>query len=317
MKRPPGSLLALGVAVVALIPDLTLSTYRLGILALVASYTIASLAQNLLAGYAGIPSLGNVAFFATSAYWTASLITQSGVPALPAMLLGVGAAGLVGFAIGLPAIRISGMHLAIVTVAIVFVAQELMAQRDQSQGQTGVTVSVPGWFLQERALYAVAVLLSAACYLAIWNMLRSRSGRAILAVTENPYAAQSVGVNPTAYRLLAFVISGVLTGAAGVIYLYYAHTVTPGGFPLDLSLAFLTMIIVGGSRSLGGSLLGALLIGLLPQFLALLPAEIARINVQESVSAIYAILLLVALRFFPDGIWSVVEGRWPALREEL
>lgn len=317
MKRPPAAPLAGILAAVALLPAVVMSPYRLGILALVACFTIASLAQDLLAGYASIPSLGNVAFFATSAYCTASLMTQGGLPVPIAMAVGVAAAGLVGLAIGLPALRISGMHLAIVTVAIVFVAQELMAQRDQSQGQTGVSVNAPQWLLGERGLYITAIVVAALCYCAVWNMLRSRSGRAVLAVSENPYAAQSVGINPTAYRLLAFVISGVITGIAGVVYLYYAHTVTPGAFPLDLSLAFLTMIIVGGSGSLGGSLLGAVLIGLLPQFLSIFPAEIARINVQESVSGIYAVLLLAALWFFPDGIWNVVARRFPAFIERL
>jgi branched-chain amino acid transport system permease protein len=136
--------------------------------------------------------------------------------------------------------------------------------------------------------------------------LKSRTGRAIVALSDNPYAAAAAGIDATKHRLLAFVLSGVVTGVAGTIFLYYAQTVTPEAFPLDLSLAFLTMMILGGSRSIGGSLTGALIVGLLPQFLKLFPNQIGSINVQNSVYGLYAVLLLVTLRFFPEGIWNVI-----------
>jgi branched-chain amino acid transport system permease protein len=289
-------------------PAIFLSTYRLGLLALVAVYTLAALAQNLLTGYGGIPSLGNVAFFAISAYTTGSLIVINHAPIAAAMAAGVVSAGLLGLIVGVPALRISGMHLAIVTVALVFVAQEVMLQWDQAHSQisAGITVATPPPLLQDRGLYLTAVLVSVVGYLLVWNMLRSRSGRAIVALGQNPIAAAAAGVNVTLYRLIAFVLSGLLTGVAGAVYLYYGQTITPPTFSLDLSLAFLTMIIVGGRNSLGGSVLGGLIIGLLPQALALLPATIGRIDVSSSTSAIYAVLLLLTLRLFPDGIWNSV-----------
>jgi branched-chain amino acid transport system permease protein len=147
-------------------------------------------------------------------------------------------------------------------------------------------------------------------YAGIWNVLRSRTGRAIRALSVNPYAAAAVGINIVLYRLVTFVLSGLLTGLAGVVYLYWAQTITPETFTLDLSLAFLTMMILGGSRSLGGSLLGAVIIGLLPQLLKVLPSQIGQLSVQQSASGIYAILLLAALRLFPDGLWNAVAARW-------
>jgi branched-chain amino acid transport system permease protein len=149
-------------------------------------------------------------------------------------------------------------------------------------------------------------------YAGIWNVLRSRSGRAIRALSINPYAASAVGINTVLYRLVTFVVSGLLTGLAGVVYLYWAQTITPDTFSLDLSLAFLTMMILGGSASLGGSVLGAFIIGLLPEALKLLPPQIGQINVQQSSAALYAILLLVALRVFPEGLWNAVAARLPA-----
>lgn len=308
------SLLALALLVV-IIPVVAVSNYRLGVLALVASYAVASLAQNLLSGYVGIPSLGNVAFFATSAYVTAILATQARLPAGIAMIVGIGAAAALGLIVGLPALRISGMHLAIVTVALVFAVQEILEQWDAGQQSNGISIGSPNWLLQDRGLYVAAVLAALICYLAIWNLLHSRSGRAMVATSTNPFAAASAGIDSVRYRLLAFVVSGAVTGVAGVIYLYYAGTVTPQAFPLDLSLAFLTMTILGGSRSLGGSLLGALIVGLLPEALAYLPSHIDRIDVQQSVAGLYALLLLVCLRFFPDGIWNAAAAGAERVRQ--
>jgi branched-chain amino acid transport system permease protein len=300
--------LTVGGLVLLAVPLAVMSDYSLGVLTLVTAFAVASLAQNLLSGYADIPSLGNVAFFATSAYTAAGLISLARLPVAVSLLIGIAAAGALGFLVGLPALRISGMHLAIVTVALVFVCQELMTQFGayHVEASSGITVSTPDWLLSARGLYIAAVCVALVCYVLIWNLLRSRTGRAIVALSDNPHAAAAAGIDATSHRLLAFVLSGMVTGLAGCIYLYYAQTVAPGAFPLDLSVAFLTMMILGGSRSIGGSVLGALIIGLLPQFLKLFPAQIGTIDVQNSVYGLYALLLLVTLRYFPDGVWSVL-----------
>ena len=303
-RSPP--VLALLVGLLAVLPAFFLSSYRLGVLALIAVYTITSLAQNLLAGYADVPSLGNVVFMAVSAYTAGSLVTLGNMPVLPALVLAILAAGALGLIVGLPALRISGMHLAIVTVALVFAAQEVMNQWDVNHTPSGVSIDTPGWLLEERSIYVAAVLTALVAYSVTSNALRSRSGRAILALGENPFAATSLGIQPMRYRLGIFVLSGMLTGAAGVLFLYYTPHVTPGAFSLDLSLAFLTMMILGGTRSLGGSLLGAIIIGFLPQILGLFSGSIGQVPIKDVGPGIYAILLLITLRFFPEGIWNGV-----------
>jgi branched-chain amino acid transport system permease protein len=273
-------------------------------LALIATYAIASLAQNLLAGYADVPSLGNVAFMAVSAYTAGSLISLGGMPAAPAVLLAVLAAGALGLVVGVPALRISGMHLAIVTVVLVFAGQEIMNQWDVNHSPSGIGVSTPGWLLDERGLYATSVLVGVLIYLLVRNMLRSRSGRAIIALSENQFAALAVGIDAMRYRLAAFVLSGMITGVAGILFLYYTPHVTPSAFSLDLSLAFLSMMIVGGSRSLGGSLLGAIIVGLLPQALGLIPGSVGQLRAKDLGPAVYSLLILLTLRLFPEGIWN-------------
>ena len=111
------------------------------------------------------------------------------------------------------------------------------------------------------------------------------------------------------YQLIACVSSGLLTGLAGAVYLYYARSVTPSSFPLALSLAFLAMIVIGGRRSLAGSIIGAVIIGLLPQLLARLPAHLGGICTQSATPLVYSILVLFALRFLPEGIWNAATAR--------
>ncbi len=308
VSRPP-VLLVFPVGAMLTLPAFFLSAYRLGVLALVAIYATAALAQNLLSGYADVPSLGNVTFFAVSAYTAGSLVSLAHTSLALAAPLAILAAGALGLIVGLPALRISGMHLAIVTLVLVFAGQEVMSQWDQHHNPSGVEVNGPDWLLQERGLYVTAVVLAVIAYLVVWNILRSRFGRAVIALSENPFAAAAVGIDQIRYRLGVFVLSGMLTGAAGIVFLYSTAHVNPATFSLDLSLAFLTMMIVGGSRSLGGSVMGAVIIGLLPQVLDLFPTQLGELRVQDLAPGIYALLLLLTLRFFPEGIWNAIAAR--------
>lgn len=291
---------------------LLLSPYRLGLTTLVLAFAIAALAQNVLTGYADIPSLGNVVFLATSAYVCGALLNQAHLAGLAAILLAIAASGALGAVAGLPALRISGAYLAIITVALVFAVQQVLAVHDQDLLNQVLSITQPAWMLNDRWLYVLTAGLVCGSYLLIWNFFRARSGRALIALSENPAAAAGSGIDPIRYRLIAFVLSGLLSGVAGVVYLYHFQHVSHATFTLDLSLSFLTMVIVGGTRSLGGSFLGAALIGVLglaPQFL---PSQIGSIDVQEVVTALYAVLLLLALRFFPQGIWNVMARRFSA-----
>jgi branched-chain amino acid transport system permease protein len=302
---------AAGLLLLLLLAPFALSGYALAVLTLVAIYAVAALAQNLLSGYANVPALGNVVFFAVSSYTCGSLIVIEHTPSALAIAAGVLAAAVVGLVVGLPALRISGMHLAIVSVASVFVAQELMTGWTSGHDQiaAGVPAAQPAWLLQERPLYLVSILVAAAAFLIIWNLLHARSGRALLAISVSPSAAIACGIPVTLYRLAAFVLSGLLTGVAGIVYLYYSQHVTPAFFSLDLSLALLTMIVVGGSRSLLGSLLGAGIVGLLPQVLKILPSDVHGLSLSNSEPAIWAIMLLVTLWLFPEGLANALPDR--------
>jgi branched-chain amino acid transport system permease protein len=302
---------AAALLVALLLAPFVLTGYALAVLTLVAIYAVAALAQNLLSGYANIPALGNVVFFAVSSYTCGSLIVIAHAPSAVSIAVGVLAAGAVGLLVGLPALRISGMHLAVVSVASVFVAQELMTGWAAGHDQIAASVpaSQPTWLLQERPLYIVSTLVAATAFLIIWNLLHARSGRALLAISVSPPAAAASGIPVTHYRLASFVVSGLLTGVAGIVYLYYSQHVTPAFFSLDLSLALLTMIVVGGSRSLLGSLLGASIIGLLPQALKLFPSDVHGLSLSNSEPAIWAVMLLVTLWLFPEGLANALLNR--------
>jgi branched-chain amino acid transport system permease protein len=287
---------------------LVLSPYQLGLSTFVLTFTIAALAQNLLTGYADVPSLGNVVFLAVSAYVCGALLNQAHIGGSPAIVLAVGASGALGAVVGLPALRIAGAYLAIITVALVFAVQEVLAIHDQYLPDQVLTIYQPAWMLDDRRLYVLTAGLVAGSYFVTWNILRARTGRALVALSESPAAAAGSGIDPIRYRLIAFILSGLLSGLAGIIYLYHFQHVSHATFTLDLSLAFLTMVIVGGTRSLGGSFVGAAVIGIVilsPQFL---PSKIGSLDVQQGATGLYAVLLLLALRFFPQGIWNVIAS---------
>jgi ABC-type branched-subunit amino acid transport system permease subunit len=183
-----------------------------------------------------------------------------------------------------------------------------MSQQEAARGLAGITVTQPGWLLSERGLFLASLVISVAAYIAVRNFLNAAGGRQLIAGGENQISAAASGIDPVRSRMLAFVLSSALTGVAGVLYLYHVQTITPGAFPLDLSVAFLAMITIGGSGTLGGSLLGAAIIGLLPELLRVLPGTIGGVDIQQNVNALYALLLLAALRFFPDGVWPPMHA---------
>lgn len=303
--------LVVGIAAVfAIAAPFVLSPYALTVAALVTLYAVAALAQDLLTGETGVPSFGNVVFFATGAYVAGSGVAVGALPPAIASLLGVLAGGAVGVLLGVPSLRLSGMHLAIVTVVAVFVSQEVMQGWDAARLQVaaGVPALQPGWLTTERPLYAAAVGVLAATVSALWSLRRSRTGRAFRAQSSSGPAALACGVQIIRYRVYAFVMSGMLTALAGVVYLYYARTVTPGSFTLDLSLAFLAMIAIGGTRSLVGPVLGAAVVGLLPEVTRFLPAVVGSVPVASTVSALWAMLLLGALWLLPGGLWNALRS---------
>lgn len=284
-----------------------LSPYDTGLLSLALIYSIAAMGQTVLTGTANQPSVGNSAFMLIGAYASASLTNDLHLPLPLAAALAVGIAAMIGLVVGLPTLRIGGVYLAVATIALVFVVQEILTEWDTVAGRNGLPVTRPQWLGTDRGLYYASLLTAAVITVLLWNLLRSRIGRGWLAIRESETAATAVGIRPSLYKTLAFSVSAATTACAGVLLAQYDSGVTASAFGLPVSLTILSMAVIGGLGSLPGAYVGALLITLLPNLLGALPASIGSFQIHSSATLISALLLLLTLAFVPEGLWSVVN----------
>lgn len=277
---------------------------------------IASLGLMLLTGYTGQVSLGHAAFMAVGAYTQAVLLTR-GVP-LP---LALAAAGLlsagVGALLGLPAIRVSGLYLAMVTLAFsVLVTHVAGHWASVTGGFTGLAVPAPalaGVSLGTPvAFYFLCLGVLVVVMAALINLTRSSLGRALVGVRDSEAASYALGLPVRRIKVLAFAGSAGITGLAGALMAHHLQYLTPDAFTLLLSMELVLMVVIGGLGSLRGAVLGALLIGLLPAFISrlkpLLPDGVAKQFGLETF--VFGLVLALFVLFEPTGL----NGRWLKLR---
>ncbi|MDR7468353.1 MAG: branched-chain amino acid ABC transporter permease [Armatimonadota bacterium] len=265
---------------------------------------VVAIGLNLLSGYTNQLSFGHAGFLAVGAY-AAALLTLH-VPALPvpATLMAAGAlTTLVGLGFGVPCLRLGGLYLAMATLAFGFVISEAILQMDWlTRGADGLRVPVAhvgSWPLaSDRARYylaaAVAVLLVAAAV----NMVRSRVGRAFLAIRESEIAAQASGVPVALWKAAAFGVSAFYTGVAGGLFAFVIGYLSPDAFDVFLSVDFVVMIILGGLGSVPGSVVGAAVVTVLHDSLA---------GFQNYRPLIFGVLLIACMLFMPGGLASAFQ----------
>jgi branched-chain amino acid transport system permease protein len=295
---------------------------------------LAALGLNILTGYAGQLSLGTAAFMAVGAFMAYNaMLRVPHMPILGAFAIGGLSAAVVGLVFGLPSLRIKGLYLAVATLACQFfvlwainrigwfsnhsTSGVITAQRIELLGY-GVDTPVTKYLLTLGVVVAMA--------LAAKNLMRSRTGRAFMAVRDMDVAASVVGIPMMKTKLLAFGISSFYCGVAGALYAYtYLGTVEPEAFTLDLSFRVLFMIIIGGVGSILGSFLGAAFITLFPIFLSLgtkwlenaLQVEMSHAVVSNTEAIIFGSLIIFFLIVEPFGLarlWQITKEKlrlWP------
>jgi branched-chain amino acid transport system permease protein len=298
----------LGLALLLSAAPFTLDPYYLFLATMVAVYSIVAVGLNLLTGAAGQFSLGHGAFLAIGAYTTAILAGRFRVlHYAPATMVAALVTALAGLLLGLPALRLAGPYLAIVTVGLsIAVPQALLKFEGLTGGVQGILLAkptAPVWLAAgldgEQWVYLLAVVVAGALCVIARNLLGSGAGRAFAALRESEVAAQAVGVSLRRYKLLAFTISAFYTGVAGGLYALAVGFVSPDSFTLLTSIQFLTMIVVGGLGSVMGSVLGAIVVTLLPDY----AAEISK----AAPWAIYGGVLILFMIFLPSGLAGVVR----------
>jgi branched-chain amino acid transport system permease protein len=291
--------LVCAVAAVALLVPFLFGPYRVGQFTLVLVYAVAVLGLNLLVGYSGQISLGHGAFFALGAYTAALLIEKASVP----HLLSVPAAGVLcfaaGFLFGVPALRLHGLYLALVTLGLAVATPQLIKRFDGlTEGTQGLTVEQPAppdWLplADDQFLYLLSLVLAAVMFVVAWNLMRGQLGRAVKAVRDREIAASTIGVNLAATKTWVFAISAAYAGVAGAMYVFAIGFVAPEAFTLTVSFAFLAAMVVGGLATITGALFGAL-------FIEFVPVYAGDVNVALT-GVIYGGVLIAFMWVLPEG----------------
>ena len=302
------ALLALLALALVTVPAWLVSPYHLHVLIMAGIFTILALSLNLLLGYTGQLSLGHAAFFGIGAY-TSALLTLKlewsfwlGLPCAAA------AAGLAGWAIGRLALKLRGAYFVLVTISfagvISLVSINWMELTNGPLGLPGVPAPELGpWTLRTKQAYYYLVLAAAALsYLVCHRLVRSRIGRALVALRENEPLAESVGIDATRYLVLAAVISAALAGVAGSLYAHYTRFVSPEVFMFTYTVTMVIMVVAGGQGTLIGPVIGALLFTALPEALR------EAVAWQWQMLA-YGVILVALVFFLPRGIVPTFE-RW-------
>lgn len=255
-------------------------------------YILLAVSLNVATGYLGQLPLGHTGFMAVGAY-TAALIWK----ALPGNNMGVIVMGLVaggllaalfGIVIGVPALRLKGDYLAIVTLGFGEIIRVLIINLPKITGGTPGLMNIP----KHASFLVVYITVILSCIL-IHTLMKSRHGRAILSIRENEIAAEASGVNTTFYKVLAFTVSAFFAGVAGGLYAGYTGILTPGNFTFMASINILVMVVLGGLGSMAGSIIAATILTALP---------LALQSFSKYRMVIYALLLIVVMIFKPSGL---------------
>jgi branched-chain amino acid transport system permease protein len=257
-------------------------------------------------------SLGHAAFMAIGAYPNTYLITK-GVPFLLAFPAAGAAALIAGIGIAVPANRMTGIYLAIATLAFAQIVEQVIIRWEPvTRGFQGMPVPAPDLFGQPLEqgwqFYYLCLAVLALVVLAGINLTRSPTGRALIAIRDSEISAQSLGVNLVRYKTVVFALSAGITGLAGALLAHRMRFISPNAFDFLLSIQLLLMVVVGGLGSIHGAILGAIFVGGLPQAIALLreylPAVIARTPGLEP--GLFGLVMVLIVLFEPLGLY----GRW-------
>lgn len=272
--------------------------YYVFVLAQVALYVIVGIGLNILIGLTGQISFGHVGFFAIGAYTVAILTATLHWPFIVALAVAALISGLAGAVLAMPALRVKGPYLAMITIAFGFVIENVTVEwRSITGGQNGIMGVPPvqafGVSLDERGLALASIGIVALLLYAYWRLSESNLGRAMRAVKDSEVAAESIGFNPVVVKTLAFALSAVCAGIAGGLFAPLFGFVTPSSFGFSSSLLFVLVVFIGGVGTVAGPLVGAAVVGIVPEVLS---------GMAEYRLLFFGSLLLVVLWITPEGI---------------
>jgi branched-chain amino acid transport system permease protein len=316
-----------GVLVLCLAP-LVLSLYWLSLLIQIGYFAIAALGLNILVGFTGQISIGHAAFFLFGAFTSAYVSTKLGVPVFVAIPLSGLVTAAIGLVFGLPAARLKGLYLAIATLAAQYILLDFFSRAEWFTGGTTPAAAEPfglfGYTLRsDRQYFYVVLAYLVACYLLATNLMRSRDGRALVAVRDHYLCAEIMGINLTKYRTLSFGLAAFFAGIGGALYAHNQGVVSNEGFGIDRSIMFLAMVIIGGLGSIMGTLMGTAFMVLLPEAMEWLTTLLRGTPIDQALSLRHnlaflrelasGLVIVLFLIFEPDGLahrWRRIKAYW-------
>jgi len=289
---------------------------------------IGAVGLNLLTGFTGQISLGHSAFIGVGAYTSAILITRCGLSFWVSLPIAGLVSALAGMIIGLPSFRVKGLYLCIATLASQFIFEFIFVHwESMTNGITGIHIPPPQIgsfkFATEKDFYWITLFFAVLAVGYARNLVRSRMGRAFVAIRDRDLSAEIIGINLLHYKLSSFAISSFYAGITGALWMSFLKVVTPEHFPFILSIQFLAMVIIGGMGSVLGSIFGAVFMTLVPEFLGYVTTVVKMqapgyeqlfIPMKE---VIFGGLIIIFLIFEPHGlaeIWNRVKSAfrlWP------
>lgn len=302
--------LVLGIAVLLVLPQLTRSNYIRGVLARIIVYATLASGLNIINGYSGQSCLGIVGFTCIGAYSGALLTTKLGLPFLASLVLTLALCAAAGFIVSLPTLKLNGMFLSIITLGFSEMMRLIALNWQKlTNGPLGIkgipNVHLLGWKIKSGAPFYYLALAALLLVVFILNrLLKSRVGRAWIAIREDQDAARSLGVKVSHYRCINFMTGAMICGTMGVFIAYYYRYVSPDMFSLDEGFNVLSMCVVGGSGTLFGPIAGAFVINLLTEGFRF---------ASEWRMVMYAVLIITMMWVRPQGLFgakdSVIAGQ--------
>jgi len=281
----------------------TANSYYVFVMATLALTAVTGIGLNVLLGLTGQVSFGHVGFYALGAYAVAILTVTAKWSFWAALPVAAVVAGVTGALLALPALRVKGPYLAMVTIAFGFIVEHgAVEMRGLTGGQNGImgvpTASAFGVAFGERGVALAAIVLAALATFGYWLLARSRWGAAMRAVKDSEVAAESIGLDPIRIKALAFTISAVCAGLAGAFFAALSGFVTPSTFTFSQSILFVLVVIIGGAGTVAGPLVGAAVVVLLPEALA---------GLAEYRLLFFGALLLGVLWVAPGGVVGTAQ----------
>lgn len=293
-------LLGAGLVVLATIP-FVLKNFYIFQITLAIIYAIAILGLNLLTGFNGQFSLGHSAFYAIGAYTAAIMMDAMGVSYVWTVPAAAVVCFMFGFLFGLPALRLEGIYLALATFALAVAIPQILKFslfEHWTGGVQGIVISKPDApfdlpLSSDQWLYLFTVAVAMVMYVCAWNLVNSRTGRALIAIRDHPIAASAMGINVSLYKSLTFGVSALYTGVAGALGAIAISFVAPDSFTFALAVGLFVGLVVGGVGSIPGTLFGGLFVLFVP--------NIAEHFSKGLAGAMYGVILLLVIYVMPTG----------------